>query len=295
LVVVEKAGKIIPHVLRVNESARSGRETPFEFPTRCPECQSHVQQDEGGVYIRCSNPACPAQLRQTLIFFASRPAMNIDGLGEEVVNRLIKLQMVDGIPSLYRLMRFREKLIKEKGFKDLSVDNFLNGLEASKKQPLWRLLTAINIRHVGQTTARRLETAFGTLDEIASQSVESLSLAKNVGPVVAKSVHDFFHSQYGVELLSELKALGLNCGRPPTETTGKFMGKSFVVTGTLPTLSRDEAEQLIRDNGGRSTASVSKNTSFVLAGESAGSKLVKAINLGISVISEAELRAMIEQ
>ena len=205
-------------------------------------------------------------------------------------------------------------MIKEKGFKPPSpkkkkdgeppsekeerkgkVDKLLEGVAASKTQPLWRLLTGLNIRLVGQTTARILASEFGTLDEIAKQSVESLSAQKNVGAAVAQSVHDFFHSDYGVNLLKKLKEQGLNLGEPQTESTGTFTGKVFVITGTLPTLSRDEAEQLIRDNGGKSTGSVSKNTSFVLAGEAAGSKLTKAMNLGIPVISEPEFLVMITQ
>ena len=313
LVVVEKAGKIIPHVLRVNEAARTGKEQTFEFPTKCPECGTPVQREEGGVYIRCTNPACPARLRETIIYFASRPAMNIDGLGEEVVNNLLQWKMIDGIPAIYRLSRHREELVQKKGFvpprpKKLKdgeqpsekeerkgkVDKLLDSIEASKTQPLWRLLTGLNIPQVGPTTARTLESEFGTLNEIAAQSAEALSAIKNVGAVVAESVHQFFRSQYGVALIQQLKDLGLNCGEPLTESTGRFTGKVFVITGTLPSLSRDEAEQLIRDHGGKSTGSVSKNTSFVLAGDSAGSKLAKATNLCISVISEAEFFAMIE-
>ena len=313
LVVVEKAGKIIPHVLRVNEAARTGKEQTFEFPTKCPECGTPVQREEGGVYIRCTNPACPARLRETIIYFASRPAMNIDGLGEEVVNNLFEWKMIDGIPAIYRLSRHREELVQKKGFvpprpkkpKDREqpsekeerkgkVDKLLDSIEASKTQPLWRLLTGLNIPQVGPTTARALESEFGTLNEIAAQSAEALSAIKNVGAVVAESVHQFFHSQYGVALIQQLKDLGLNCGEPLIESTGRFTGKVFVITGTLPSVSRDEAEQLIRDHGGKSTGSVSKNTSFVLAGDSAGSKLAKATNLGIPVISEAEFFAMIE-
>ncbi|MEJ7591724.1 MAG: NAD-dependent DNA ligase LigA [Planctomycetaceae bacterium] len=314
LVVVEKAGKIIPHILRVNEAARTGKENTFEYPIICPECATPVQQEEGGVYIRCPNPGCPARLRETLIYFGSRPAMNIDGLGEELVNDLLDWKMIDGIPSLYRLSNFRDELITKKGFvpprpkkpKDAEqpseteqrkgkVDKLFDSIEGSKTQPLWRLLTGLNIPLVGPTTARILVREFGTMDEIATQTVESLSARNNIGAAAAQSVHHFFHSQYGMNLLSELKELGLNFGESVGESTGPLSGKVFVITGTLPSLSRDEAEELIRDNGGKSTGSVSKHTSFVLAGESAGSKLTKATNLGIPVISEAEFLAMVEQ
>ncbi len=297
-VVVEKAGKIIPHVLRVNEAARTGDETPFHFPEQCPECLSPVQQDEGGVYIRCPNPACPAQLRETLIFFASRPAMNIDGLGEKLIEQLLAAGLVDGIPSLYRLAERRQELAKLERLGDKSIDKLLAGIEASKQQPLWRLLTGINIRHVGQTNARTLERAFGTIDEIAAQSEESLSNVDEIGAVIAASVYRFFHSEYGQKLVEDLRSVGANLGQPIDRSASagsdKLAGKTIVVTGTLVKLKRDEIEQLIRDHGGKASGSVSKKTSFLVAGAEAGSKLAKAQELGVPVLSEDDLLAMLE-
>ncbi|HQZ67946.1 MAG TPA: NAD-dependent DNA ligase LigA [Planctomycetaceae bacterium] len=299
LVVVEKAGKIIPHVLRVNESARTGDEVEFPFPTVCPECETEVRQDEGGVYIRCPNPACPAQLRETLIFFASRPAMDIDGLGEKLIELLLVKGFVGDIPSLYRLKDRRDELIKLERQGEKSIDNLLSGLEASKQQPLWRLLTGINIRHVGQTNARTLELAFGTIDEIAAQSEESLASVDEIGEVIARSVHQFFQSEYGIRLVSELKVLGLNLGQPVARSSvpanGKLVGKTLVVTGTMVRMKRDEIEQLIRDHGGKASGSVSKKTSFVVAGDAAGSKLTKAQELGVKVLTEDEFLAMLEE
>ena len=298
LVVVEKAGKIIPHVLRVNVSARAGTEEPYIFPTQCPECRAELQKDEGGVYIRCPNPTCPAQVRETLIFFASRPAMNIDGLGEKLIEQLFAAGLVDSIPSLYRLADRREDLLKLERQGAKSIDNLLNGIEASKQQPLWRLLTGLNIRHVGQTNARTLERAFGTIDEIASQSEESLSRVDEIGEVIAASVRRFFRSEYGIRLVNELRGLGLNLGQPidrfsvPAE--GKLIGKTLVVTGTMVRLKRDEIEQLIRDHGGKASGSVSKKTDFVVAGEAAGSKLTKALELGVKVLTEDEFLAMLQ-
>ncbi|MCA9064856.1 MAG: NAD-dependent DNA ligase LigA, partial [Planctomycetaceae bacterium] len=173
-VVVEKAGKIIPHVLWVNEAARTGKEREFHFPTTCPECSTPVHQDDGGVYIRCPNPSCPAQLRETLIFFASRPAMDIDGLGEKLVEQLLQNHLVSSIPSLYELKEKRDQLLQLERLGQKSIDKLLAGLEASRSQPLWRLLTGMNIRHVGQSNAQVLERAFGTLDAIAEQSADSL-------------------------------------------------------------------------------------------------------------------------
>jgi len=301
VVVVEKAGKIIPHVLRVNEAARTGHEQNFEFPRSCPECGSPVQQDEGGVYVRCQNPACPAQLRETLIFFASRPAMNIDGLGEKLIEQLLAAKLVDGIPSLYRLAERREELLQLERLGEKSIDKLLAGIETSKQQPLWRLLTGINIRHVGQTNARTLEQAFGTLEEIAKQSEESLAEVDEIGPVIAASVHRFFHSDYGRTLIRELQELGLNSGQPiepsrPGKTeTAKLTGKTLVVTGTMVRMKRDEIEQLIREHGGKASSSVSKKTDFVVAGEAAGSKLTKAQELGVKILTEDEFLAMLQQ
>jgi len=298
LVVVEKAGKIIPHVLRVNETARTGAEKPFIFPTECPECNTPVQQDEGGVYIRCPNPTCPAQLRETLIFFASRPAMNIDGLGEKLIEQLLTAGLVNSIPSLYRLIDRREDLLKLERMGEKSIDKLLNGIEGSKQQPLWRLLTGINIRHVGQTNARTLERAFGTIDEIAAQSEESLSKIDEIGDVIAASVHRFFASEYGIQLVIELRQLGLNPGQPiersAVSENGPFVGKTLVVTGTMVRMKRDEIEQLIRDHGGKASGSVSKKTDFVVAGDAAGSKLTKAQELGVKVLTEDEFLAMLE-
>lgn len=300
VVVVEKAGKIIPHVLRVNEAARTGHERAFEFPDECPECGTIVQQDEGGVYVRCPNPACPAQLRETLIFFASRPAMNIDGLGEKLIEQLLNEKLVDGIPSLYRLAERRDELLQLERLGEKSIDKLLAGIEASKHQPLSRLLTGINIRHVGQTNARTLERAYGTIDEIANQSEESLSQVDEIGPVIAASVHRFFHSGYGMTLISQLRELGLNTGRPierseeVAATPAKLTGKTLVVTGTMVRMRRDEIEQLIRDHGGKASGSVSKKTDFVVAGDAAGSKLTKAQELGVKILTEDEFLAMLE-
>lgn len=298
-VVVEKAGKIIPHVLRVNEAVRTGDEAAFSFPESCPECSAKVQQDEGGVYIRCPNPACPAQLRETLIFFASRPAMDIDGLGEKLVGQLLDAKLIDSIPSLYRLHERRDALLALERQGEKSVDRLLTGLEASKRQPLWRLLTGLNIRHVGQSNAQVLERAFGTANEIARQSVESLAAINEIGPVIAASVHAFFTSGFGRQIIKELSDLGLNMGSPverSAEPSGGSVldGKSVVVTGTLSQLTRDEAKQLIRDHGGKAAGSVSKKTDYLVAGEKAGSKLTKAQDLGIPVLSEDDFLAMLK-
>ena len=297
-VVVEKAGKIIPHILRVNAAARTGTEQVFVFPETCPECGTAVVQDEGGVCVRCPNPGCPAQLRETLIFFASRPAMNIDGLGEKLVETLIAAGLVDGIPSLYRLADQRESLLKAERLGQKSMEKLLAGIEASRQQPLWRLLTGLNIRHVGQSNARTLERAFGTIDEIAAQSEEQLSAVDDIGPVIAASIRRFFSSEYGRRIVEELRDLGLNLGQPgrPAGAPGeaRLSGKTVVVTGTMVRLNREQMEQMIRDHGGKAAGSVSKKTDFLVAGEAAGSKLTRAEELGVRVLSEDEFLAMLE-
>lgn len=298
-VMVEKAGKIIPHVLRVNETARDGGETPFEFPTNCPECSTAVQQDEGGVYVRCPNPSCPAQLLQTLIFFASRPAMDVDGLGEKLVAQLLEAKLIDGIPALYRLADRREQLDELERLGDKSIDRLLAGIEASKTQPLWRLLTGMNIRHVGQSNAQVLERAFGTAAEISQQTVESLEAIDEIGPTIALAVHQFFSSDTGKALLAEFESVGLNLGTPidrsavPSPEDMKLNGQTVVVTGTLVQLSREDAKQLIREHGGKASSSISKKTALLVAGEKAGSKLDKANELGVKVVTEAEFIAML--
>ncbi len=291
-VVVEKAGKIIPHVVRVEEHRRTGEETTFHFPKRCPECGAEVVQDEGGVYIRCINPSCPAQLREGLQFFASRQAMDIEGLGMKLVEQLVGGGLVRSFADIYRLKDRRDELLALERMGEKSADNLLAGIEASRRQPLWRLLTALNVRHVGTTTARTLAEHFGTLDAIAAASEETLAEVAEVGPVIARSIHAFFQSDAGRRIVEELRACGLNFGTPVErrrpETAGPLSGKTIVVTGTLQRFSRDEIKEFILAHGGKAAGSVSKKTDFVVAGEEAGSKLDKARELGVAILTEEE-------
>jgi DNA ligase (NAD+) len=299
-VVVEKAGKIIPHVLRVEVHRRTGAEQPFHFPQTCPACGGPVQQDAGGVYIRCINPGCPAQLREGLRFFASRQGMDIEGLGIKLIEQLLDRGLVQSFADLYRLSSRREELLQLERQGAKSIDNLLAGIEQSKSQPLWRLLTALNIRHVGSTTARLLANHFGTLDELSRQSVEALAAVPEVGPVIAQAIYDYFQDPANQRLLEELRECGLNFGTPlqqiePTSDSSghPFAGKTVVVTGTLTHFSREEAEEAIRLRGGKPTGSVSKQTDYLVAGEKAGSKLTKAQQLGIPVLSEAEFERLL--
>jgi DNA ligase (NAD+) len=293
-VVVEKAGKIIPHVVRVEEHRRDGSEREFQFPTDCPECQTAVVQDEGGVYIRCPNPNCPAQLRESLRFFASRAAMDIEGLGIKLIEQLTETGLVRSFADVYRLRNRRDELIELERMAEKSADNLLAGIEVSRSRPLWRLLTGLTIRHVGARTAQVLADEFGTLDEILQQSAEQLSAVNEIGPVIARSVFDYFHSPIGETIVGELRELGLNFGSPVTKkAAGVLAGKTIVVTGTLQHFTRDSIKELIHKEGGKPAGSVSKNTDFVVAGEKAGSKLDKAQELGIHVLTELEFIAQL--
>lgn len=298
-VIVEKAGKIIPHVVRVEEHRRDGSEVAYEFPTECPECDTAAVRDEDGVYIRCPNPNCPAQLRETLRFFASRSAMDIDGLGEKLVRQLIDDGLVGSLGDLYRLQERRESLLGLDRMGEKSADRLLQGVEATKSRPLWRLLVGLNIRHVGSRLARVLADRFGTVDEIMSKTDEELAAVDEVGPIIAKSVHRFLSSEVGRATIEELRGLGLHMGEPvPQPVEGEdsektLDGRTLVVTGTLDRFTRDQIKELITKHGGRASGSVSKKTSYLVAGRDAGSKLTKAEGLGVPVLTEDEFLAMV--
>jgi DNA ligase (NAD+) len=297
-VVVEKAGKIIPHVVRVEEHRRDGSERKFHFPKKCPACGGEVVKDEGGVYIRCINPNCPAQLRESLRFFASRGAMDIEGLGIKLIEQLLAAGLVASLADVYHLHERRDDLLALERMGEKSVDNLLEGVDNSKQQPLWRLLTGLNIRHVGTRTAQILADQFGTLDALMAQSEAALAEVEEVGPVIAHAIHEFFASKPNRQLIEALRECGLNFGAPVSAKknagAGILEGKTFVVTGTLTRFSRDEINELIHNHGGKPTGSVSKKTDYVVAGENAGSKLDKAKTLGIPVLNEDEFLALIK-
>lgn len=299
-VVVEKAGKIIPHVVRVEEHRREGHEVAVEVIKSCPQCQTEWVRDEGGVYIRCPNPNCPAQLRETLRYYASRAAMDIEGLGIKLIEQLTEAGIVAALPDIYRLSEpeRRARVLGLERVGEKSVDNLLAGVDASRQQPLWRLLAGLNIRHVGVRTAQLLSDRFGTLDAIAGATVEELSRVDEIGEVIAQSVHDFVRTPHGRALIEELRGLGLNFGAPvselPVKKEGPIAGKTIVVTGTLQKYSRDAIKALIHEHGGHPAGSVSKKTDYVVAGADAGSKLDKANSLGVRVLTEAEFLDLLE-
>ena len=299
-VVVEKAGKIIPHIVRVEQHRREGDLPRYEFPTHCPQCNSELVKDEAGVYIRCRNETCPAKLRQKLRYFASRDAMEIDGLGEKIIDQLVESNLVSSYGDLYRLTE--TQLLTLEGFGKRKAEKLLDGIEQSKQRGPARLLAGISIRHVGSRVSSILAKKYGSLPKLAEASSEDLSETDEIGPIIAQSIFDFFNSEYGRETLDDLAKVGvrLEDETPPenaaaaTETGGLFAGKTLVVTGTLVHFKRDEIERLIESLGGRATSSVSSSTDFLVAGEKAGSKLAKAQSLGVQVLSEEDFRKMIE-
>jgi DNA ligase (NAD+) len=293
-VIVEKAGKIIPHIVRVEVHERTEDLPKFQFPTVCPECSTPLVKDEDGVYIRCPNIDCPAQLRERLRFFASRNAMDIEGLGDKLVDQLVAHKLVTKFGDLYRLTEEQLTGLERMGRK--SALNLLEGIEKSKSRGLVRLLNALSIRHVGVRVAQVLGEHFGSMDALRQARLEEINAVPEIGEIIAQSVYNFLHSDYGRETIDDLQQLGLDMTaerRQPVVSSGPLVGKTVVVTGKLQKYSREEAQALIQQHGGKAGSSVSKKTDFVLAGEDAGSKLDKANQLGIRVLTEEEFDAML--
>jgi DNA ligase (NAD+) len=297
-VVIQKAGEIIPQVVRVEKDSRQGTERSFRFPSVCPSCGAHVERSGDEVDYYCTNPPsrCADQLKEWLRWYAHRDAMDIDGLGEKLIDQLVDKKLVTSLADLYRLDAAQLAGLDRMGKK--SADNLVRALEASKHRTLDRLLTGLVIRHVGTRMAEVIAQRTGTLDHLRAMKLGELEALPEVGPIVAASIHDYFQDAENRRLLDALAEVGVK--PEPLETVrasgGKvpFAGKTFVLTGTLPKRSRAEAETLIKQRGGKVTGSVSKMTSYVVAGEEAGSKLQKATQLGIPVIDEAELERLSE-
>ena len=293
-VCVRKAGDIIPEVVRANTALRDGSEIEFNMPTHCPSCNEPVVYDKNdGAALRCTNSACPAQLSRSIEHFASKGAMNIDGLGPQIVELLLANSKIKDAADLYSLTVEDIEPLERMGKK--SAQNLISAIEASKSVGLTRLIYALGIREVGEVAAAALASKFKTLEALSVASTEDISAIENFGDVTADYVVDFFSHQQSRELCARLEAAGVLTVDNSLPVGELFASKSFVLTGTLPTMSRDEASALIKQNGGKTVGSVSKKTDYVLAGEAAGSKLTKAQELGIKIISESELLDMIEK
>lgn len=290
-VIIRKAGEIIPEVLSVKEHSENA--VPFEFPTLCPSCGSPVSQDEGEAAIRCTNTDCPAQLMRHLIHFVGRDAMDIDGLGPAVLEQLVNEGLVKSPADLYRLKI--DDVSNLERMAEKSANNLISAVEKSKENELYRLVFALGIRNIGLKAAKLLCKNFPTIDDIMNAKAVDFEKIDGFGKVMALSIENYFALDGTKELISDLKSLGLKMKSSASKSSGGiFSGKTFVLTGTLPTMKRSEASKIIEENGGKTSSSVSKKTSYVLAGEEAGSKLTKAQSLGITIITEDEFKAMLD-
>jgi DNA ligase (NAD+) len=292
-VLIEKAGEVIPAVVSVRTDLRTGAEKKFRMPKHCPECGSAVVKDEGQVAVRCVNSQCPAQVRRRIEHFASRGAMDIEGFGEAVVNQLVQQKLLPDVGDIYSLTA--ETLLGLERMGEKSVANLMDAIAQSKARPLWRLLFGLGILHVGVSASRALADHFANLDAIRDSSVDELQQIPDVGEVVGRSIHEFFREPHNLAVIEKLRKAGLRFDAEPKAEGAApgFKNTTWVITGTLSE-SRDEIAELIRARGGKVSGSVSKKTSYVLAGDEAGSKLDKANKLGVRVLDESEFRKMLQ-
>lgn len=289
IVTVRKAGDIIPEVLCVNEKRNDGN---FVYPERCPSCNEKVVREEGESDIRCINPECPAQLLRNLIHYCSRDAMDIEGLGPSIIETFVNEGMIKTVTDIYRLDK--EKIASLDGFQQTSANNIIESVENSKNNDLSKLIFAFGIRHIGAKAAKLLSDEFKNIDNLMNASLEAICDIDGFGDIMAKSAFDFFQSESARELIADLKSFGVNTESKTVIKDNRFEGMTFVLTGTLPTYKRSEASKIIESFGGKTSSSVSKKTSYVLSGESSGSKLDKANQLGVPVIDENEFNEMIK-
>ncbi|MGJ7036657.1 NAD-dependent DNA ligase LigA [Anoxybacillus eryuanensis] len=296
-VVIKKAGDIIPEVVRSLPERRTGKEKPFDMPTHCPACASELVRLDDEVALRCVNPQCPAQIREGLIHFVSRQAMNIDGLGEKVIAQLFEQGLVQSVADLYTLTK--DQLVSLERMGEKSATNLLQAIEASKQNSLERLLFGLGIRHVGAKAAKTLAEHFETMERLQQATKEELTAIHEIGEKMADSIVTYFSKEEVKQLLDRLRAHGVNMtykgAKRTADASATFAGKTFVLTGTLQSMSRSEAKEKIEALGGKVTGSVSKKTDVVVVGEEAGSKLEKARQLGITIWDEARFLQEIQQ
>lgn len=290
-VLVQKAGEIIPEILSVNLSKRPPEAVPYEFPSRCPECGAEVKRDEGGAAIRCHGAECPAQRLRHIVHFASRSGMDIEGLGVAVAQLLIDNGLISSAGDIYSLDA--SKLSKLSGFGKKSAQNLLDAIEKSKGNDLSEVIAALGIPQVGQSAAKQLARHFGTMDALEAATAEELTRVEDIGLITAESIVGWFAEPQSKHLVELLRGAGVNMKYTEDVDDLRFAGMTFVLTGSLEKYTRDEASAIIERFGGKASSSVSKKTTYVLAGENAGSKLTKAESLGVNIISEEDFEAMI--
>ena len=290
-VIIQKAGDVIPEIVRAVVEKRDGTEKEFVMPTHCPVCGAETVREEGESAVRCTGIECPAKLYRNLVHFVSREAMNIDGLGENIIGILLEKKMISNIADIYDLKFEDIASLKKNGKK--FAQNLIDSINISKQNDLYRLITALGIRHVGVKAAKVLAKTYENMDNLSNASIEDLSQVDEVGTIVANSINEFFSQEQTKDLLKRLKDAGVNMERQKEENEDdRFAGKTFVLTGSLEKYSREEASNIIEKFGGKTSSSVSKKTTYLLAGEDAGSKLTKAQNLGVQIISENEFEEM---
>jgi DNA ligase (NAD+) len=296
-VIVRRAGDVIPEVVAHVPEKRPSDARIFQMPTECPVCGSPIVRLEDEAVARCSGgwTRCAAQKKGGLLHFVSRRAMDVEGLGDQLVEQLVDKQVINTPADLYRLGL--SALVELERMATKSAQNVLNALEKSKSTTLARFIYALGIRHVGESTAKELARHFGGIDSLIAASYEQLLQVADIGPVVGRSIRDFFDDPLNVELVEQLRATGVHWkeSAPAQAAAAPLSGKTFVLTGTLPTLKRDEAQAMIEAAGGKVAGSVSKKTSYVVAGEEAGSKLAKAQELGIAILDEDALLALLKE
>lgn len=293
VVVVKRMGDVIPNVAGPIVSLRDGTEIPIEPPTHCPACNTPLEHPDGAVDYFCPNVYCPERVYRQVEFFVSRGAMDIEGMGGQTVRTLIAKGLIRDEADIFYLTA--DQLLELEGFAAKKVNNLLASIEAARHRPLARVIAALGIDGVGSTVAVALANAFGSIDALANATIEQLEEVENVGTILAQSIYTWFHDSYHLGVLDKLRRAGVNMkAEERVKASNVLDGLTFVLTGTLPTLSREQATQLIEDNGGKVVSSVSKKTSYVLMGDSPGSKAEKAAQLGIPIISEDDLRQMIQ-
>lgn len=291
-VVIQKAGDVIPEIVEVVKSKRTGEEKIFKMPRTCPVCGAQAVREEGEAVVRCIGIECPAKLYRSIIHFASKEAMDIKGLGDAIIEELIERKLISNISDLYNLTLEDIATLKKNGKK--FAQNLINSIEESKNRELHRVITSLGIRHVGVKLAKSLAKEYKSMDNLIEASLEELKSKQDVGEITAESIYNFFKQGQSIDLINKLKQAGVNMTlKQELGTDNRFEGKVFVLTGSLEKYSRDEASQVIEKLGGKTSSSVSKKTDYVLAGEDAGSKLKKAQELGVKIISEIEFDKMI--
>lgn len=291
-VVIQKAGDVIPEIVGVKKEKRTGEEIEFEMPKVCPVCGAQAVREEGEAAIRCTGIECPAKLFRNLVHFVSREAMNIDGLGENIIQQLLDKRLIENIADIYTLQLEDIASLKKNGKK--FAQNLIDSINKSKENDLYRLITALGIRHVGTKASKLLARKYKNIDNLMKAEFEDLSMINDIGPIVANSIREFFSQEQTHDLIEKLKEAGVNTvAREEEKIDNRFEGKTFVLTGSLENYTRGEASNLIEKYGGKTLSTVSKKTDYVLAGEEAGSKLTKAQDLGVTILTEAEFKEMI--